>query len=65
MFVFYFMALFIKLKMRTSYAWAVWLNASGKERSGMYMNPLWIFYPTRKLISLKQRKREISGELTL
>ncbi|KAH1201025.1 Chromatin structure-remodeling complex protein BSH [Glycine max] len=36
-----------------------------KERSGTYRNLLSTYYPTRKLMPLKQRKREISGEFTL
>ncbi|KAL5149249.1 Chromatin structure-remodeling complex protein BSH [Glycine soja] len=40
----------------------LWLNVTGKERSGTYMNLLWTYYPTRKLMPLKRRKREISGE---
>ncbi|KAL5182729.1 Chromatin structure-remodeling complex protein BSH [Glycine soja] len=42
-----------------------WLNVTGKERSGTYRNLLSTYYPTRKLMPLKQRKREISGEFTL
>ncbi|KAL5182727.1 Chromatin structure-remodeling complex protein BSH [Glycine soja] len=40
-------------------------SSVGKERSGTYRNLLSTYYPTRKLMPLKQRKREISGEFTL
>lgn len=38
-------------------------NVSGKERSGMCMNPLWIFYLVKKWMPLKQKKKGMLGEL--
>lgn len=38
-------------------------NASGKERTGMYMNPSLIIYLMRKWMPLKQEKIGIFGDI--
>jgi len=40
-------------------------NASGKERTGMYMNPSLIIYLMRKWMPLKQEKIGIFGDINV